>query len=58
MKALTSFFTESPLRKALAELAAWVRSEARQAFALHLETCRVVADSHERRVRVKTRREW
>ncbi|WP_206996094.1 hypothetical protein [Trinickia mobilis] len=58
MKALTSFVVESPLSKALAELAALIRREARRALMLHLETCAVVAEVRERRVRVESRREW
>jgi hypothetical protein len=58
MKALTSIFTESPLRKALADIVATVRSQASRALELHLDACSVLADAHERRVRVKSRREW
>ncbi|WP_175425717.1 hypothetical protein [Trinickia violacea] len=58
MKALTSFVVESSLSKALAEFAAALRREARRALTLHLETCAIVAEAHERRVRVESRRQW
>jgi hypothetical protein len=58
MKTLTAFFTESPLRKAFAEFSAAFRAQALRALALHLQTCSVVAEAHERRVRVASRREW
>ena len=58
MKTLTSLVVESALSKALAEFAAVIRREARRALMLHLQTCSVVAEAHERRVRVRSRREW
>ncbi|MGV2290914.1 hypothetical protein AAHK20_19520 [Trinickia sp. YCB016] len=58
MKALTAFVVESSLSKALAEFAAAFRREAGRALTLHLQTCAIVAESHERRVRVESRRQW
>jgi hypothetical protein len=58
MKALTAFVVESSFSKALAEFAAAFRREAQRALALHLETCAIVAEAHERRVRVESRRQW
>ncbi|WP_169708512.1 hypothetical protein [Trinickia terrae] len=58
MKTLTAFVVESPLSKALADFAAAFRREARRALMLHLETCAIVAEAHERRVRVAASRKW